>query len=104
MKADYTSDIEMQIDHVSSTVGELNRSLEFYCGLLGFSLVTIFGVDATLISSGSCHPCIGLNAWYGKKSTPSAPSWHTGLRATTLCPIRDRLGLSLGVIPGVSFH
>jgi catechol 2,3-dioxygenase len=55
-----------RIGHVHLKVSDLKRSLDFYCGLLGFELMQMYGEDAAFISAGGYHHHIGLNTWYSK--------------------------------------
>ena len=41
-----------RIGHVHLKVADIQRSLDFYCGLLGFELITMYGKDAAFISAG----------------------------------------------------
>ena len=49
------------IGHVHLKVSDLQRALNFYCGLLGFELTTTYGKDAAFVSAGGYHHHIGLN-------------------------------------------
>ena len=60
-----------RIGHVHLKVSDLKRSLNFYCGLLGFELITMYGQDAAFISAGGYHHHIGLNVWYSRNSPPA---------------------------------
>ena len=66
------------IGHVHIKVSDIKRSLDFYCGLLGFELVTTYGSDAAFISAGGYHHHIGLNTWHSKNASPP-PGNSTGL-------------------------
>ena len=80
-----------KIGHVHLKVSDLERSLEFYCGLLGFELTMIYGRDAAFISAGGYHHHIGLNTWQSKGSDP-APKHYPGLFHTAvLLPSRKDL-------------
>jgi catechol 2,3-dioxygenase len=80
-----------RIGHVHLKVSDLPRALEFYCGLLGFDLVTTYGSDAAFISAGGYHHHIGLNTWYSKNQPP-APKKSVGLFHTAiLLPTRKDL-------------
>ena len=72
------------IGHVHLKVSDLPRALNFYCGLLGFELMTKMGEDAAFISAGGYHHHIGLNTWYSKNGPPAprnAPGlFHTAIR------------------------
>lgn len=91
MKNDYIIPAQTRIGHVHLKVADINRSLEFYCGLLGFELTTMYGTDAAFISAGGYHHHIGLNTWYSKGSEP-APVRFPGLFHTAiLYPTRKDL-------------
>lgn len=57
-----------RIGHVHLKVADLSRSLDFYCGLLGFELISRYGEEAAFISAGGYHHHIGLNTWYSKNA------------------------------------
>ena len=71
------------IGHVHLKVSDIRRALDFYCGLLGFELTTMYGDSAAFISAGGYHHHIGLNTWYSKDQPPapvSAPAlFHTAI-------------------------
>lgn len=75
---DYTVPDGTDIGHVHLKVGDLQRSLDFYCGLLGFEVMATYGADAAFISAGGYHHHIGLNTWYSK-GAPPAPRKTAGL-------------------------
>lgn len=80
-----------RIGHVHLKVADIQRSLGFYCSLLGFELMTMYGEDAAFISAGGYHHHIGLNTWFSKNSSP-APRNTTGLFHTAiLYPTRKEL-------------
>jgi catechol 2,3-dioxygenase len=82
-----------RIGHVHLKVSDLQRSLDFYCGLLGFELVTMYGHDAAFVSAGGYHHHIGLNVWYTRNSSP-APRNTPGLFHTAvLYPTRKDLAI-----------
>lgn len=82
-----------RIGHVHLKVSDLQRSLDFYCGLLGFELMTTYGKDAAFISAGGYHHHIGLNTWYSKNGPP-APQHSAGLFHTAiLYPARKDLAI-----------
>jgi catechol 2,3-dioxygenase len=64
-------------------VSDLDRSLAFYCDLLGFELMQTYGADAAFISAGGYHHHIGLNTWYSKNGSP-APRTAPGLFHTAI--------------------
>ena len=65
------------IGHIHLTVADLNRSLNFYHGLLGFQVTTDME-GAVFLSSGDYHHHIGLNVWKGPNAKPP-PANATGL-------------------------
>ncbi|MGB5008091.1 MAG: VOC family protein [Ferruginibacter sp.] len=84
---------QTRIGHVHLKVSDINRSLEFYCGLLGFELTMMYGNDAAFISAGGYHHHIGLNTWYSK-GMPAAPVNSAGLFHTAiLYPSRKDLAV-----------
>lgn len=72
-----------QIGHVHLKVSDIQRSLDFYCGVLGFELQQMFGDQAAFISAGGYHHHIGLNTWESKGGSPPAPG-TTGLYHTAI--------------------
>ncbi|MFZ6053092.1 VOC family protein [Halocola ammonii] len=95
MNEDYKIPSGTRIGHVHLKVSNLQKSLDFYCGLLGFELITTYGSDAAFISAGGYHHHIGLNTWFSKNG-PSAPRNTTGLFHTAiLLPTRKDLAYIL---------
>jgi catechol 2,3-dioxygenase len=73
-----TIDPRVDIGHVHLKVADIERSLTFYAGVLGFELQQRLGDEAAFISAGDYHHHIGLNTWQSKGASPPAPG-HTGL-------------------------
>jgi len=71
-------DPRTDIGHVHLKVADLDRSLAFYCGVLGFKLMQRFGPSAAFISAGGYHHHIGLNTWESEGGLPP-PAGATGL-------------------------
>lgn len=91
MNENYNIPPQTRIGHVHLKVSDLNRSLDFYCGLLGFELITTYGKQAAFISAGGYHHHIGLNTWESEHSPP-APKQYPGLFHTAiLYPTRKDL-------------
>lgn len=89
----YVVPAQTRIGHVHLKVSDLQRSLDFYCGLLGFELITMYGDQAAFISAGGYHHHIGLNTWYSK-GAPPAPQRSAGLFHTAiLYPTRRDLAV-----------
>lgn len=92
-----------RIGHVHLKVSELQRSLDFYCGILGFELMQMYGEDAAFISAGGYHHHIGLNTWYSKNAGP-APINAAGLFHTAiLFPERKDLAQALRRLRDASY-
>lgn len=57
--------------------------MKFYCGLLGFELITTYGSQAAFISAGGYHHHIGLNTWHSKGLPPASENsvglYHTAI-------------------------
>lgn len=83
MENDYIIPKNTRIGHVHLKVADLQRSLDFYCGLLGFERTLNYGQDAAFISAGGYHHHIGLNTWYSKSGQPP-PRNSTGLFHTAI--------------------
>ena len=80
-----------RIGHVHLKVADIERSLRFYCGVLGFQLVTRWGEQAAFISAGGYHHHIGLNTWERQGGSPPPPG-TTGLyHHAILYPNREAL-------------
>lgn len=56
-------DPNVRIGHVHLKVADLERSLGFYCDVLGFELTQPYGDQAAFVSAGGYHHHIGLNIW-----------------------------------------
>ena len=85
----------VRIGHVHLKVADLERSLAFYCGVLGFQLMQRFGPGAAFISAGGYHHHIGLNTWESAGGQPP-PAGSTGLyHVAILYPSRAALGDAL---------
>ena len=68
----------VDIGHVHLKVADLDRALDFYCGVLGFELQQRIGDEAAFVSAGGYHHHIGLNTWHSK-GAPPPPAHSTGL-------------------------
>jgi catechol 2,3-dioxygenase len=84
-------DLGVHIGHVHLKVADLERTLQFYCGVLGFELQQRFGTQAAFISAGGYHHHIGLNTWESASGSPPPPH-STGLyHLAILYPTRAAL-------------
>jgi catechol 2,3-dioxygenase len=88
-------DAGVRVGHVHLKVADLDRSLAFYRGVLGFELTQRFGQQAAFISAGGYHHHIGLNTWESRGGPP-APPGTTGLyHLAILYPSRPALADAL---------
>jgi len=95
MEKKYTVPAETRIGHVHLKVADIQRSMRFYCDLLGFELITTYGEQAAFISAGGYHHHIGLNTWHSK-GMPPGPVDQPGLYHTAiLYPTRKDLAIIL---------
>ncbi len=86
---------EIRIGHVHLKVADIERSLGFYCGVLGFELMQRFGAGAAFVSAGGYHHHIGLNTWESAGGSPP-PAGSTGLyHVAILYPTRSALADAL---------
>lgn len=75
---DYRAPDGTDIGHVHLKVADLERSLAFYVGVLGFQLTQRYGAQAAFVSAGGYHHHIGLNTWQSEGGSPPSPE-NTGL-------------------------
>ena len=89
----YTIPAQTHIGHVHLKVADLQRALDFYHGLLGFTITQLYGDNAAFVSAGGYHHHIGLNTWQSKNASP-AQGPHTGLfHVAILYPTRKDLAI-----------
>jgi len=83
---------ETRIGHVHLYVADLDATLRFYHGLLGFDDMGIArDFRMGMVSAGRYHHHIGFNTWLGE-GAPPAPPGSLGLRYFTfVLPSRDDL-------------
>jgi catechol 2,3-dioxygenase len=88
-------DPRVDIGHVHLKVADIDRALDFYCGVLGFELQQRLGNDAAFISAGGYHHHIGLNTWHSRGGQPPPPNstglFHTAIRYPTRRALADAL-------------
>ncbi|HVU08796.1 MAG TPA: VOC family protein [Verrucomicrobiae bacterium] len=104
-------DPRVRIGHVHLKVADLDRALNFYCGVLGFELQQKFGAQAAFISAGGYHHHIGLNTWASKGGSPPSPRstglYHLAILYPTRALLADALRrvLAAGIkLEGVANH
>ncbi len=85
----------VRIGHVHLKVANLQRALDFYCGVLGFQLTQRYGTQAAFVSAGGYHHHLGLYTWESLGGSPP-PRGTTGLFHTAiLYPTRADLADAL---------
>jgi catechol 2,3-dioxygenase len=101
----------VRIGHVHLKVADLERSLGFYCGVLGFELMQRFGAQAAFISAGGYHHHIGLNTWESLGGSPpprgSTGLFHTAILYPSRAALADALRRLIGAniaLDGASDH
>src|SRR5438270_9194442 len=88
-------DPRVRIGHIHLRVADLDRSLGFYCGVLGFELMQRMGTQAAFVAAGGYHHHIGLNTWESLGGSPPLPG-ATGLyHVAILYPSRRTLADAL---------
>lgn len=88
-------DPAVRIGHVHLKVADLQRALDFYCGVLGFELTQRYGAQAAFISAGGYHHHLGLNTWESLGGSPPPPGstglYHTAILYPTRAALADAL-------------
>ena len=80
-----------RVGHVHLRVADRDRSIAFYCDILGFDVTQRYGAEAAFLGAGGYHHHIGLNTWDSAGGTPP-PAGHTGLfHSAFLYPDRTAL-------------
>jgi catechol 2,3-dioxygenase len=86
---------DVRIGHVHLKVADLERSLRFYCDVLGFELMQRMGDQAAFVSAGGYHHHIGLNTWDSRGGLPPPPGttglFHVGILYPTRAALADAL-------------
>jgi len=86
---------QTRIGHVHLKVADIERSLAFYCGVLGFELIQRYGGEAAFIAAGGYHHHIGLNTWESKGGSPPPPGTTGLFHLAILYPSRADLADAL---------
>ena len=85
----------VDIGHVYLKVSDIQRSLDFYCGILGFELQQKVGTQAAFISAGGYHHHIGLNTWESRGGSPpprgTTGLYHVAIRYPSRASLADAL-------------
>lgn len=111
MNENYQLPAKTRIGHVHLKVSNIQRSLAFYCDLLGFQIKARYGTQAAFIAAGDYHHHIGLNTWHSKDAPPAPVDgvglYHTAILYPTrkdLAEIFDRLRQARYPLTGASDH
>lgn len=84
-----------RIGHVHLRVAEIDRSLAFYCGVLGFELMQRLSIGAAFVSAGGYHHHIAINTWGSKGGQPPPPGttglFHLAIVYPTRASLADAL-------------
>ena len=95
MADESTIDPAVAVGHVHLKVADLERSLSFYCGVLGFELVQRMGASAAFLSAGGYHHHLGLNTWESAGGPPPQPGstglYHVAFLYLTRCTLATAL-------------
>jgi catechol 2,3-dioxygenase len=78
MAAPEPIDARTRIGHVHLKVADIERSLGFYHGVLGFEVTQRMGSEAAFLSAGGYHHHIAINTWESRGAPPPPPR-STGL-------------------------
>lgn len=104
-------DPQVRIGHVHLKVANLQRALDFYCGILGFELTQRYGSQAAFIAAGGYHHHIGLNTWESAGGQPPPPGttglYHLAILYPTRAALADALHrlIAAGIpLDGASDH
>jgi len=93
--SDSQIDPGVRVGHVHLKVANIERSLGFYCGVLGFELTQRYGSGAAFISAGGYHHHIGLNTWESLGGAPPPPGTTGLFHLAILYPSRATLANAL---------
>jgi len=90
-----TIDPNVRIGHVHLKVANLQRALDFYCGVLGFELTQRYDEEAAFVSAGGYHHHIGLNTWESRDGSPPQKGatglYHFAILYPTRAALADAL-------------
>ena len=86
---------QARIGHVHLKVANIQRSLDFYCDVLGFELQQMYGRQAAFVSAGGYHHHIGLNTWESEGGQPPPPGTTGLFHVAILYPTRADLADAL---------
>lgn len=82
---------ETHVGHIHLKVTDLDRSIAFYCDVMGFDLKLRYGSDAAFLAAGDYHHHIGLNTWDSKGAGPVLKNAAGMYHVAFLYPTRKAL-------------
>lgn len=88
-------DANVRIGHAHLKVADLDRSLAFYHGVLGFAVTQRMGDQAAFLSAGGYHHHLGLNTWESRGGAPPARGTTGLFHVAILYPDRATLADAL---------
>ncbi len=92
---DAPADPRVHIGHVHLKVANLERSLQFYSGVLGLEIMQRMGDAAAFLSAGGYHHHIAINTWESLGGLPPPPGttglYHTAIVYPTRATLADAL-------------
>lgn len=92
---DYNIDPRVRVGHVHLKVADIERSLAFYSGVLGFGINISLGEEAVFLAAGGYHHHLALNTWESRGGA-APPVGTTGLHHVAfLYPTRATLAAAL---------
>lgn len=84
-----------RIGHVHLKVSNLQNSIDFYHGVLGFEITQRYGPGAVFLSAGGYHHHIGLNTWESLGGSAPRPGstglYHVAILYPTRADLADAL-------------
>jgi len=83
----------VRIGHVHLTVSNLERSLKFYRGALGFEVTQRCARSAVFLSAGGYHHHIGLNTW--RLSIRAEENWRARSSGCSITAFRSKGRLTM---------
>lgn len=76
-------------------MADIDRSLAFWCDVLGFELQQRLGDQAAFVSAGGYHHHIGMNTWESAGGSPPPPGttglFHVAIRYPDRATLTDAL-------------
>ena len=95
MQTGYSIPDEVRIGHIHLKVSDLDTSLAFYEGILGFQVTQRYGSQVVFLSAGNYHHHIALNTWMSKGGAPAAKNSAGLFHLAILYPQRKDLAAIL---------